>query len=126
MRLALIVMVVMTGCTSTSAPIAAPPGPLTDATDSAPRKLPDPVFGIDKVKHFFIAGFVESVVFASAEAVGSRHSAARSLAIGTAAAVSVGREIHDLRAKGQFSFRDLAWDALGVGAALLVVNKTQR
>jgi uncharacterized protein YfiM (DUF2279 family) len=95
-------------------------------TDSAARERPDPIFGIDKVKHFFIAGFIESMTFAGAEAAGSRHSTARSLGIGTAAAFSLGREIHDLRTKGQFSFRDLAWDALGASAALMVVNKTQR
>lgn len=84
------------------------------------------MFGIDKVKHFFIAGFIETVAFAGAQAAGSSRSTARSVAIGTAAVASIGREIHDGRTKGLFSIRDLAWDALGAGAALLVLNKTQR
>ena len=39
---------------------------------------------------------------------------------------SIGREIHDRKTKGLFSFADLVWDALGAGAALLIINKTQK
>jgi hypothetical protein len=38
---------------------------------------------------------------------------------------SLGREFHDRRTKGLFSVKDLVWDALGAGAALLVINKTK-
>ena len=93
---------------------------------SRPARQDDAFFGTDKVKHFFIAGFVETMAFAGAQAAGSARSAARPVAIGTVTAVSLGRELYDLRKKGLFSVRDLAWDALGAGAALLVVNKTQR
>lgn len=88
-------------------------------------KPPDPVIGVDKVKHFFIAGFVESMSFAGLQAAGSNRSAARASAITVTAIVSVAREVHDKRKKGLFSVRDLAWDAIGAGAALLVLNKTQ-
>jgi hypothetical protein len=88
-------------------------------------KPADPVFGVDKVKHFFIAGFVESMTFASMQAAGSNRSAARVSAISATAVVSIGREIHDKRKKGLFSLRHLAWDAIGAGAALIVLNKTQ-
>ena len=88
-------------------------------------KPPDPMFGVDKVKHFFIAGFVESMSFAGMQAVGSSRSTARTGAIGAAAVVSIAREIHDKKKKGLFSVRDLAWDAIGASAALLVLNKTQ-
>ena len=77
------------------------------------------------MKHFFIAGFVESMIFASMQAAGSNRSAARVSAISATAVVSIGREIHDKRKKGLFSIRDLAWDAIGAGAALIVLNKTQ-
>lgn len=88
-------------------------------------KPADPLFGVDKVKHFFIAGFVESMTFAGMQAAGSNRSAARISAISATAVVSIGREIHDKRKKGLFSVRDLAWDAIGAGAALFVLNKTQ-
>jgi uncharacterized protein len=95
---------------------------------SAPprTKTADPVFGVDKVKHFFVAGFVEAVTFAGLESADAGHSAARAAAIGTTAAVSLGREIHDRRTKGLFSVRDLVWDAIGAGAALLILDKAQR
>ena len=94
-------------------------------TRHARSKPADPLFGADKVKHFFIAGFVEALTFSGLQAAGADRSPARGAAIGTAAAVSVGREIHDRRTKGLFSVKDLAWDALGAGAALLVLNKTR-
>ena len=88
-------------------------------------RLDDATFGSDKVKHFFIAGFIEAMTFAGVQAAGSSHSTARSVAIGTVLSASIGREIHDGRTKGLFSIRDLAWDVLGAGAALLVLNKAQ-
>lgn len=87
-------------------------------------KPADPVIGVDKVKHFFIAGFVESMTFAGLQSAGSSRSTARASAIGMTAIVSVGREIHDKRKKGLFSVRDLVWDTIGATAALLVLNKT--
>ena len=90
------------------------------------KRTDDALFGPDKLKHFFIAGFVESMTFAGTQAIGANRSTARGTAIGVAAVVSVGREIHDRRTKGLFSIRDLAWDALGASAALFVLNKTQK
>ena len=88
-------------------------------------KPSDPIIGVDKAKHFFIAGFVETMTFAGLESVGGSRSSARSGAIAKTASVSMGREIHDRKTKGLFSVRDLAWDAIGAGAAMLVINKTR-
>ncbi len=88
-------------------------------------KPSDPVFGVDKVKHFFIAGFVESMSFAGLQAAGSSRSTAKTAALAATAVVSVAREVHDKKKKGLFSIRDLAWDAIGASAAILVLNKTQ-
>ena len=98
---------------------------LTEPVHAQKAKPSDPVFGVDKVKHFFIAGFVESMSFAGMKASGSNRSTARVAALSATAIVSVAREVHDKRAKGLFSLRDLAWDAIGASAALLVLNKTQ-
>ena len=97
---------------------------LPSATLHAQQKS-EPIFGVDKVKHFFIAGFVETLTFAGLEAAGAKRSPARTAAIGTTVVVSFGREIHDRRTKGLFSVKDLVWDALGAGVALLVINKTR-
>ena len=88
-------------------------------------KPADPIFGVDKVKHFFIAGFVETMAFSGLQAAGVNRSSARGAAIGATTVVSLGREIHDRRTKGLFSVKDLVWDALGAGAALLVINRTK-
>ena len=80
---------------------------------------------MDKVKHFLMAGFVETVTFAGLEALGADKSPARSGAIAMTVSVSLGREIHDRRTKGLFSFKDLAWDFLGGTAAMLIINKTK-
>jgi uncharacterized protein YfiM (DUF2279 family) len=93
---------------------------------SKPARPSDPVFGVDKVKHFFIAGFVESLSFAGTQAMDANRRTARNVAIGVTAVVSVGREIHDRRTKGLFSIRDLAWDAIGAAAAMLLLNHTQK
>jgi hypothetical protein len=100
-------------------------GPTTVQGQSR-AKPADPIFGVDKVKHFFLAGFVETITFAGLEAAGSSRSGARAGAIGAAAVVSFGREFHDRRTKGLFSVRDLVWDAIGATAAMAVINKTQR
>ena len=89
-------------------------------------KPKEPAFGPDKVKHFLIAGFVETVAFSGLQAVGASRSTARSGALAAVTGASIGREIHDRKAKGLFSIPDLIWDALGAGAALLIINKTQK
>lgn len=89
-------------------------------------KPADPVFGVDKVKHFFIAGFVEAITFAGLEAAGASRSSARGGAIGATVVVSIGREVHDRKTKGLFSVRDLVWDAIGASVALVVLNRAQR
>jgi hypothetical protein len=93
---------------------------------TAKPKQPDPIFGVDKVKHFFIAGFIESMTFAGLEAAGASRSSARTGGIAAMTVASFGREIHDHKVKGLFSVRDLLWDGIGATAALIVINKTQR
>ena len=104
--------------------MAAPSVARAQAVEKSPRR-PDPIVGVDKVKHFFIAGFIESMTFAGSQAAGADRRPAKITAIGVTAAFSIGREIHDRRTKGQFSFRDLAWDALGGVAAMIVLNHTR-
>jgi uncharacterized protein YfiM (DUF2279 family) len=81
----------------------------------------DSWFGMDKLKHFFLSAFIESVSYSALQAAHVRHRAAMGGAIGVTMAVGVSRELHDRRIPGNlFSIRDLTWDALGAtaGAAL--------
>ena len=99
---------------------------VTPTAASGQSRASDSVLGIDKLKHFLIAGFVESVTFAGLQAAGVERNAALGGAGATTAIVSIGREYQGRRASGVFSLGDLLWDALGAGAALLILTRVQR
>jgi uncharacterized protein YfiM (DUF2279 family) len=80
----------------------------------------------DKLKHFFIAAFVESVAFAGLEAAGAERNSSLPVAVSAVVVVSIGREVHDRRTKGLFSVKDLTFDALGAAAAFFLLRHTQR
>ncbi len=84
----------------------------------------DSWFGIDKLKHFFLSAFATSVSFSALQAAGANRSTAMTGAIGASAALGVGRELYNLRTTRVFSLRDLTWDAIGTGAAAVVLSKT--
>ena len=78
-------------------------------------------FGPDKVKHFFLAAFVQSVSYSVVRGAGASPRASLAAATGATAMASVGKEIADRRAGGQVSVPDLVWDAAGAGAASLLL-----
>jgi putative lipoprotein len=82
-------------------------------------------FGIDKIKHFFISAFIESVSYSALQAARVDRRPALAGAIGVSAAFGVARELHDKRMPGNhFSYRDLTWDALGIGAGAVMLKRT--
>jgi uncharacterized protein YfiM (DUF2279 family) len=84
-------------------------------------------FGADKIKHFFMSAFIESVAYSALQAARVNHRAALGGAIGVTMAVGVGREIHDKRTPGNiFSVRDLTWDAVGATAGAVLLSQTRR
>lgn len=87
----------------------------------------DSWFGPDKIKHFFMSAFIESVTYSALQAARVNHRPALSGAIGVTMAIGVGREIHDSRnPKNHFSIQDLTWDAIGVGAGSVLLSHTVR
>ncbi len=85
----------------------------------------DSWFGIDKIKHFFISAFIESVSYSALQAANVKRRPAMGGAIGVSAAFGVARELHDRRTPGNhFSYRDLTWDALGIGAGAAMLKHT--
>lgn len=93
----------------------------------APAALPsDHWFAGDKLQHFFSSAFVQSMSYASLRTAGVSHGAALAGASAASAVAGVGKEVHDLRTKGEFSLRDLTWDAAGAGAATVLLVRTQR
>ena len=87
---------------------------------------PDNWFGSDKLKHFFIAAFTQTVAYSALQAARVDHDPALVGAWAVTATVSVAKEVHDRRSYGLFSYRDLVWDAAGAGVATLVISKTVR
>jgi uncharacterized protein YfiM (DUF2279 family) len=87
---------------------------------------PDNWFGSDKLKHFFIAAFTQTIAYSALQAARVPHDQALVGAWAVTATVSVAKEVRDRRAYGLFSYRDLVWDAAGAGVATLVIAKTVR
>ena len=87
----------------------------------------DSWFGIDKLKHFLVSAFIESVSYSALQAARVNHRAAMGGAIGVTMAVGVSRELHDRRVPGNlFSIRDLTWDGLGATAGAVLSSHTIR
>ena len=87
----------------------------------------DSWFGVDKIKHFFISAFIESVSYSTLQAAHVKRKPALTGAIGVTAAIGVAREIHDRKKSGnRFSYKDLTWDALGIGAGAVMLKHTTR
>jgi uncharacterized protein YfiM (DUF2279 family) len=82
-------------------------------------------FGADKAKHFFMAAFVESGSFSALRLTGMHRGPALDTAIGVAAGVSIGKEVYDHFSGGDPSFKDLAWDGLGMAAAGVALHQTK-
>jgi uncharacterized protein YfiM (DUF2279 family) len=90
---------------------------------AAPR---DAWFGADKLKHFFVAAFTQSVTYSVLQVAKVKHDHAMMGAWAVTATVSVAKEVHDRRTTGLFSIRDLVWDAAGAGAASLLIHRSVR
>jgi putative lipoprotein len=89
-----------------------------------PRR--DSWLGADKVKHFFVSAFVQSLAYGGLRATGARHDASLAGASAATAALGVAKELRDRRAYGVFSVRDLTWDVAGGGSATVLLTRTVR
>ena len=86
----------------------------------------DPWFGPDKVKHLLLSFFVQSVAYSTLRATKLGHESSFLGSGAIAVGVGLGKELADRRGTGRFSPRDLVWDAAGVGAASLVLERASR
>ena len=85
----------------------------------------DSWFGSDKVKHFLMSAFIESLTFSGLQAAGAHRNASFAGAIGVTAVFGIGKEIHDKQRGEPFSLHDIAWDAAGGGSAFLMLRHAQ-
>jgi putative lipoprotein len=84
----------------------------------------DSWLGLDKVKHFFMGAFVQSVSYSAVRATGVSHGSSLAAASAVTAGVSVGKELWDAHTGGTPSVRDLTWDVAGAGAATLLLRRS--
>ena len=89
-----------------------------------PEHSRDAWFGPDKLQHFFTSAFVQSVGYGVLRRAGADNSPAIAGASVVTALAGVGKEVYDRRTRGDFSARDLAWDAAGAGSASLLLVRT--
>jgi len=82
-------------------------------------------FAADKMKHFFVAAFVQSASFSGLRAAGMSKSSSLTGATVLTAGVSIGKEIHDRQTGGVVSFKDLTWDAAGMAAGAALAQHTR-
>jgi uncharacterized protein YfiM (DUF2279 family) len=79
----------------------------------------------DKVKHFFVSAFVQSVSYSTLRLAGVEHDTAL-LAAGVATlSAGIGKEVWDSRRGGTFSMGDLVWNVAGAGAAAAMLEHTR-
>jgi putative lipoprotein len=90
----------------------------------APEHSRDAWFGPDKLQHFFTSAFVQSLGYGVLRRAGADPGPAITGASVVTAIVGVGKEVRDRRTKGEFSVRDLTWDAAGAGSASLLLVRT--
>ena len=80
--------------------------------------------GEDKVKHLAISAAITGMGYGASRVVLDRDPSL-GVAIGAAAVAGVLREVHDYRLGKPFSFKDLAWDALGVAAGYFWIREIE-
>jgi uncharacterized protein YfiM (DUF2279 family) len=82
--------------------------------------------GFDKVKHFFVAAFVQSVSYSLLRTADVEHEASLIAASLATASLAVGKEVRDRASGTGFSVADLAWGAGGALTASAVLSGTRR
>jgi uncharacterized protein YfiM (DUF2279 family) len=80
----------------------------------------------DKVKHFFLSAFVQSVSYATFRAAEVQHDNALLAASAATLSAGIGKEVWDSRRGGRFSVGDLVWNVAGAGAAAAMLEHTRR
>ena len=91
---------------------------------STPRVAGARWFGVDRVKHFFVSFFVQSASYTLLRTANLGDGPALTGAAAATATVGLSKEVWDRRHGKPFEVGDLAWDALGAGAASALLLHT--
>ena len=79
----------------------------------------------DKVKHFFVSSFVESVAYGALRYARVDRGPALAGAAAATVVAGVGKEAYDAHAGSGFSARDLTWDLAGAAAAAALLDRAR-
>jgi len=99
--------------------------PLSLDAQGARTPQRDSWFAYDKIKHFMMSAFIQSLTFGGLQYAGASRNAAFAGSFGITAAFGIGKEFHDRRIGEPFSLRDITWDAAGAGTAILMLRHTE-
>ena len=96
-------------------------------TGGPPAPRADSWWGRDKLLHFAASAVVQSAGYALLQH-DTRYAVAIQQASLVTLGVGVGKEVYDWRhpVRHEASWRDLAWDGIGAGAATIVIRQTVR
>ena len=86
----------------------------------------DSWFAADKIKHFLMSAFVQSVSYSALRLADVEHRGALVGASAVTTLTALGKEVHDSRTGSRFSPRDLVWDAAGASSATVMLSHTVR
>jgi uncharacterized protein YfiM (DUF2279 family) len=98
----------------------------SSAAGAGSGKPHDSWLGADKVKHFFLSAFIESVAYGGLRLARTDRATALPVAAGLTMTLGVAKEVRDQSTEGLFSLGDLTWDAAGTGAAAVMLYHTSR
>lgn len=93
---------------------------------AGPGHAADAWLSRDKAQHFFLSALAQSLGYGALRGAGVPHGASLAGASVATATLGVGKELRDRRVKGEFSVRDLTWDAAGAGTMTLLLTHTAR
>ena len=79
----------------------------------------------DKARHAAAAFAATAFVQAGLRSTGVETDAAVPIAAAVAGISGIVKEVHDSKNGGTFSFRDLAWDAVGIIAGVMVTSQAR-
>ena len=79
----------------------------------------------DKARHLVTSMVAVGFGYSGARLVGMEGNDALIAAAAGAAAAGILKEFHDRKVGGPFSYRDLVWDAVGIGLGLVLVSNAR-
>ncbi len=94
---------------------------MTGCATASPQN--DSWFGRDKAKHFLAASVISGTAAAIADKQGMNNDKSFYFAFGITLSLGAGKEAYDLKIrKTSWSWKDLAWDAVGALAGYGIVH----